>query len=61
MKNVKKRYLSPQEKVVQVLSTLAIENMYMDERAKRNLVLIATKQKTSTEIIAELNSRYAVR
>lgn len=51
--------LSAENKVVQVASTLAIENMYISEQFKQDLLLVAQKKKTSKELLAELDRMYA--
>lgn len=54
-----KGVLSAKNKVVQVASTLAIENMYISEQFKQDLLLVAQKKKTSKELLAELDRMYA--
>lgn len=54
-----KGVISAQNKVVQVASTLAIENMYISEQFKQDLLLVAQKKKTSKELLAELDRMYA--
>lgn len=56
---VGKSVLSAKNKVVQVASTLAIENMYISEQFKQDLLLVAQKKKTSKELLAELDRMYA--
>ena len=56
---MKKNVLTPENKVVQVASTLAIENMYMSEHHKQQLLLVAQGKKSSKELIAELNQKYS--
>ena len=51
--------LTAMDMIQQVVSTLAIENMFIDEEIKKNLLLIATNQRTSQEVIKELDKRYA--
>ena len=51
--------ISASDRVIQVISTLAIEDMYVDDYSKRNLILMATHQKSSKEVIAELKQKYA--
>lgn len=51
--------LSAKNKVVQVASTLAIEDMYISEHFKQELLLVAQKKKSSKELLAELDRRYA--
>ena len=50
--------ISASDRVIQVISTLAIEDMYVDDYSKRNLILMATHQKSSQEVIAELKRKY---
>ncbi len=54
-----KGVLSAESKVVQVASTLAIENMYISEQFKQDLLLVAQKKKSSKELLAELDRMYA--
>ena len=49
---------TPEYRVAQVAATLAIENMYIDEKFKEELLMVARKQKSSEELIDELNKRY---
>lgn len=56
---MEKGVLSAKNKVVQVASTLAIENMYISEQFKQDLLLVAQKKKTSKELLAELDRMYA--
>lgn len=51
--------ISAKNKVVQVASTLAIENMYISEKFKNELLLIAQNKKSSKEALAELDKMYA--
>ncbi|MGN0432111.1 MAG: hypothetical protein ACI4EQ_07115 [Lachnospiraceae bacterium] len=51
--------LSAKNKVVQVAATLAIENMYISEKFKQELLLIAQNKKSSKEVLAELDKMYA--
>lgn len=51
--------LSPENIVVQVASTLAIENMYMSKDFKQQLLLVAQGKKSSKELLAELDRKYA--
>ncbi len=46
------------DKAIQVASTLAIENIFLNNEAKENLVAIANKEKTAEDFIAELNKKY---
>lgn len=50
--------ISAQNKVVQVASTLAIENMYISEHFKDELLLVAQDKKSSKEVLAELDKIY---
>ena len=54
-----KNMLSAKNKVIQVASTLAIENMYISEQFKNDLMLLAEKKKTSKQLLAELDRKYA--
>ena len=56
---MKKNILSAKNKVIQVASTLAIENMYISEQFKNDLMLLAEKKKTSKQLLAELDRKYA--
>ena len=47
--------LSPENIVVQVASTLAIENMYMSKDFKQQLLLVAQGKKSSKELLASSN------
>lgn len=51
--------LSAKNKVVQVAATLAIENMYISEKFKQELLLIAQNKKSSKEVLEELDKMYA--
>ena len=51
--------ISAKDKVVQVASTLAIENMYISEKFKNELLLVAQNKKSSKEVLAELDKMYA--
>ena len=46
------------DKAIQVASTLAIENIFLNNETKKNLVAIANKEKTAEDFIAELNKKY---
>lgn len=46
------------DKAIQVASTLAIENIFLNNEAKENLIAIANKEKTAEDFIAELNKKY---
>lgn len=50
--------ISASDRVIQVISTLAVEDMHVDSYARRNLILMATHQKSSKEVIAELKRKY---
>lgn len=54
-----KNPMSSMDMIQQVAATLAIENMFMDDEIKKNLVLIANNQLTSEDVIKELDKRYA--
>ena len=45
--------------VTQVASTLAIENMYVSKQFKQQLLLVAQGKKTSKDLLAELDRKYA--
>ena len=51
--------LSAENMVVQVASTLAIENMYMSKQFKQQLLLVAQGKKSSKVLLAELDRKYA--
>lgn len=51
--------MTAQNKVVQVASTLAIENMYISERFRDELLLVAQNKKSSKDVLAELDRKYA--
>lgn len=51
--------LSAENMVAQVVSTLAIENMYMSKDFKQQLLLVAQGKKSSKELLAELDRKYA--
>lgn len=51
--------LSAENMVAQVASTLAIENMYMSKQYKEQLLLVAQGKKSSKELLAELDRKYA--
>ena len=51
--------LSAENMVAQVASTLAIENMYMSQQFKQQLLLVAQGKKSSKELLAELDRKYA--
>lgn len=46
------------DKAVQVVSTLAIENIFLNSEAKKNLIAMVNKEKTPEDVIAELNKKY---
>ncbi len=54
-----KNPMTSMDMIQQVAATLAIENMFMDDEIKKNLVLIANNQLTSEDVIKELDRRYA--
>ena len=54
-----KNPMSSMDMIQQVAATLAIENMFMDDEIKKNLVLIANNQLTSEDVIKDLDKRYA--
>lgn len=51
--------ISAKNKVVQVASTLAVENMYMSKRFLNELLLVAQNKKSSKDVLAELDRMYA--
>ena len=46
------------EKVVQVVSTLAIEELYFDSESKAEIYDLANGKKTTKDFLAELNKKY---
>lgn len=50
--------MTPEWRVAQVATTLAIENMYMSKRFRDELLLVAQGKKSSKELINELNAQY---
>lgn len=58
---MKKFIMSAEDKVVQVASTLAIENMYVSENYKQELLLVAQGKKSSKDVLKELDERYSKR
>ncbi len=48
------------EKAVQVISTLAIENMYLTPTAKKDIIAIVNGEKTTKDVIEELDKKYGV-
>lgn len=54
-----KNPMTSMDMIQQVAATLAIENMFMDDEIKKNLVLIANNQLTSEDVMKELDRRYA--
>ena len=55
---LKKNTMSAEEKVVQVVSTLAIENMYVSEKFRQELLLVAQGKKSSKDVLKELDEIY---
>lgn len=53
-----KNNLSPEDMVRQVVATLAIEDMYVSEEFKKELLLVAQKKKSADDLIAELDKKY---
>ena len=51
--------MTAKNKVVQVAATLAIENMYISERFRDELLLVAQNKKSSKDVLAELDRKYA--
>ncbi len=58
---MKKLVMSAEDKVVQVASTLAIENMYISKNYKEELLLVAQGKKSSKDVLKELDERYSKR
>ncbi len=46
------------EKIIQVISTLAIEELYFDKESRTTLLELASERKTTKELIIELNNKY---
>ena len=53
--------MSAEDKVVQVVSTLSIEKMYVSEKFKRELLLVAQGKKSSKNVLKELDEIYSKR
>lgn len=51
--------ISAKNKVAQVASTLAIENMYISKKFIQELLLVAQNKKSSKEVLEELDRMYA--
>ena len=47
------------EKAIQVVSTLAIEDIYLTSEAKKNLISVVNGEKTTKDILAGLDLKYA--
>ncbi len=58
---MKKLVMSAEDKVVQVASTLAIENMYISKNYKEELLMVAQGKKSSKDVLKELDERYSKR
>lgn len=58
---MRKSNISAEDKVVQVASTLAIENMYVSENYKQELLLVAQGKKSSKDVLKELDEIYSKR
>lgn len=56
---MKKLVMSAEDKVIQVASTLAVENMYVSEKFKQELLLVAQGKKSSKDVLKELDERYS--
>lgn len=56
----KQNTLTPEQQYMidQTVATMRIENMELSEDAVKNLELVATGQKTTEQIIHELDMRY---
>ena len=52
--------LSAQNRIAQIASTLAIENLFLDKESIENLNKLANKEKSPEEVIDELNKEYGV-
>ncbi len=52
--------MSPQERITQIASTLAIENLFLDKETLHNLILVATNKKSPDDAIRELNKEYGL-
>lgn len=53
--------MSAEDKVVHVVSTLAIEKMYVSENYKQELLLVAQGKKSSKDVLKELDEIYSKR
>lgn len=49
---------SPEEKVRQVVATLAIENMHVPKDFQQELLYVAQGKKSSSALISELDKKY---
>ncbi len=49
------------DKAVQVVSSLAIENIVLNDEAKKNLLAMANKEKSPEEVISELDVKYGLK
>lgn len=58
---MRKIIMSAEDKVVQEASTLAIENMYVSENYKQELLLVAQGKKSSKDVLKELDEIYSKR
>lgn len=56
---LKENTMSAEERVVRVASTLAIENMYVSENYKQELLLVAQGKKSSKDVLRELDEIYS--
>lgn len=50
--------MTPEWRVAQVAATLAIENMYMSNQFRDELLSVAKGEKSSNELLEELNGKY---
>lgn len=50
--------MTPEWRVAQVATTLAIENMYMSKQLKDELLSVARGEKSSNKLLEELNDKY---
>ena len=50
--------MTPEWRVAQVATTLAIENMHMSKQFKDELLSVARGEKSSNKLLEELNDKY---
>ena len=46
------------EKIVQVISTLAIEDLYFDKESNEDILALANNKITAKDFLAKLNEKY---